>query len=154
MLETAENLRLSHQLCFALYAATHAIIRSYRGMLGELGLTYPQYLVLVTLMEHSTMTSGELARALKLDAGTLTPLLKRLAAAGLVSRERRPEDERIVDISLTAEGWALHDGLARTQNEVACRTGLTPEDMAALRASLHDLTDSLACCDRELAELV
>src|SRR5580698_186216 len=132
MLDTAEDLRLSQQLCFALYAATHAIIRSYRGMLSELGLTYPQYLVLVTLMEHETMTSGELARALKLDAGTLTPLLKRLAAAGLIARERRLDDERVVDISLTAEGWALHDGLARTQNQVACRTGLAPEDMAAL----------------------
>ena len=154
MLDAAENLRLSHQLCFALYAATHAIIRSYRGMLGELGLTYPQYLVLVTLMEQPSMTSGELARALKLDAGTLTPLLKRLAAAGLVARERRMDDERVVDISLTAEGWALHDGLARTQNEVACRTGLTPQDMAVLRASLHDLTDALASCDREVAELV
>ncbi len=113
-MDAAENLRLSQQLCFALYAATHAIIRSYRGMLGELGLTYPQYLVLVTLMEHPSMTSGALARALKLDAGTLTPLLKRLAAAGLVLRERRQEDERVVDVSLTAEGWALHDALVRT----------------------------------------
>ncbi len=153
-MDAAENLRLSQQLCFALYAATHAIIRSYRGMLGELGLTYPQYLVLVTLMEHPSMTSGALARALKLDAGTLTPLLKRLAAAGLILRERRQEDERVVDVSLTKEGWALHDALVRTQHLVACRTGLTPEDMAALRTSLHDLADMLACPDQELAEAV
>ncbi len=96
-------LRLENQLCFALYAATNAITRSYRGVLGELGLTYPQYLVLVALLDVPSMTSGELARALRLDAGTLTPMLKRLAAAGLIERTRRTGDERVIDNKLTAD---------------------------------------------------
>lgn len=138
-----DELRLDNQLCFALYAATHAITRSYRGMLGELGLTYPQYLVLLALMEQPMMTSGALARALKLDAGTLTPLLKRLAAAGLVARERRAEDERVVEITLTTAGRALQHELVRTRQAVVCRTAMAADDMAALRLALQTLTDSL-----------
>ncbi len=153
-LDAAENLRLNQQLCFALYAASHAIIRSYRGRLNALGLTYPQYLVLVTLMEHPRMASGELARTLQLDAGTLTPLLKRLAAAGLVARERRQTDERVVEISLTPEGWALRDALAQTQDMVASHTGLSPDALAALRTSLHTLTDTLAASERDMAEAI
>jgi DNA-binding transcriptional ArsR family regulator len=116
-----DDLRLENQLCFALYAATHAITRTYRGKLGELGLTYPQYLVLLALLEQPMMTSGALARALKLDAGTLTPLLKRLATAGLVARERRAQDERVVEISLTPAGRPGHVGVA------ACAAGFDRE---------------------------
>lgn len=139
-----DELRLNEQLCFALYAATHAITRSYRGMLGQLGLTYPQYLVLLALMDQPKMTSGALARALKLDAGTLTPLLKRLASAGLVSRERRADDERVVEIQLTPAGQALHDDLLRTRRTVVCRMGLTSEGVSDLRDALHELTETLA----------
>ncbi len=151
-MDAAENLRLNQQLCFALYAASHAIIRSYRSRLNELGLTYPQYLVLLALIEHPRMTSGELARTLKLDAGTLTPLLKRLSAAGLVARERRQNDERVVEISLTPQGRALHDALAQTQAMVASHTGLSPEALATLRASLHLLTDTLVTTERNAPE--
>jgi DNA-binding MarR family transcriptional regulator len=138
-----DSLRLDNQLCFALYAATHAITRSYRGRLGELGLTYPQYLVLLALMQQPMMTSGALARALKLDAGTLTPLLKRLAAAGLVARERRAQDERVVEISLTPAGLALHDDLLNTRERVVCQTGLDEQAIAKLRNALQELTDHL-----------
>ncbi len=147
-----EDLHLNNQLCFALYAATHAITRAYRGLLGELGLTYPQYLVLLALLEQPTMTSGALARALKLDAGTLTPLLKRLAAAGLVSRERRAEDERVVEISLTHAGRALHDELLRAQQAVICRTSLAPHEMAVLRSALHGLTETLSAPEDAVLE--
>ncbi len=146
-----EALWLDNQLCFALYAATNAITRSYRGVLGPLGLTYPQYLVLVKLLEKPSMTSGELARSLRLDAGTLTPMLKRLAAAGLIERTRRLEDERVVDNQLTATGLALKGQLAEAQEHVQCRTGLEEGQIAALRAALASLTSTL-CALPEDAE--
>ena len=146
------DLRLDNQLCFALYAATHAITRAYRGKLGELGLTYPQYLVLLALLDTPVMTSGALARALKLDAGTLTPLLKRLATAGLVARERRAQDERVVEITLTPAGRALHDDLLRARERVVCRTGLDRADMAALRDALHTLTETLSAAEEAVLE--
>lgn len=138
-----EALRLENQLCFALYAATNAITRNYRGPLGELGLTYPQYLVLVALLNVPSQTSGELARALKLDAGTLTPMLKRLSAAGLIERTRRTGDERVIDNRLTSKGYDLRDGLLEAQRQVACHTHLTPAEVEELRSDLHCLADNL-----------
>lgn len=138
-----EALRLENQLCFALYAATNAITRSYRGVLSEFGLTYPQYLVLVSLIEVPSMTSGELARALKLDAGTLTPMLKRLAAAGLIERTRRVGDERVIDNRLTPTGAGLRDDLLRSQQHVACRIEMGSEEVNELRVSLQRLVDKL-----------
>ena len=140
---SVESLRLEDQLCFALYAATNAITRSYRSVLGGLGLTYPQYLVLVALLDVSSRTSGELARALKLDAGTLTPMLKRLAAAGLIERTRRVGDERVIDNRLTEAGFGLRKDLLRAQTEVTCRTGMDGQDIDALRERLHALADNL-----------
>ena len=138
-----EPLWLDNQLCFALYAATNAITRSYRGPLADLGLTYPQYLVLVTLLERPSMTSGEMARALRLDAGTLTPMLKRLAAAGLIERTRRPEDERIIDNRLSETGRALEQGLLAAQQKVIVRTGLPTGQLNSLRDALQDLSTNL-----------
>lgn len=146
------DLHLDNQLCFALYTATHAITRSYRSRLADIGLTYPQYLVLLALLEQPVMTSGALARALKLDAGTLTPLLKRLAAAGLVARHRRVADERVVEISLTEAGRALHDDLVRARERVVCHTGLSANDMALLREALQKLTESLSADEMAFEE--
>ncbi len=148
-----EPLWLDNQLCFALYAATNAITRSYRVPLGELGLTYPQYLVLVTLLERPSMTSGELARALKLDAGTLTPMLKRLASAGFIDRTRRVADERIIDNRISDKGRALQDGLLQAQAHVKCRTGLLEEELSSLRAALNRLSVNLAKLPDEDLEL-
>ncbi len=136
--------RLDQQLCFALYAATHAITRSYRTMLGEIGLTYPQYLVLLVLMQHGACTVQGVANALRLNASTLTPLLKRLAEAGLVRRQRDAGDERVVSVSLTRKGAELRQVLAQIQQQVVCRTGLDEGEFAALRSSLHALVDRLA----------
>ena len=147
-----DALRLENQLCFALYAATNAITRSYRGVLGELGLTYPQYLVLVALLDVPSMTSGELARALRLDAGTLTPMLKRLAAAGLIERTRRAGDERVIDNKLTDTGMALREDLLRAQQHVACRTQLEPGLLQELRDRLHSLTDTLCATPETVDE--
>src|SRR4051812_2398954 len=96
----APSVDLEDQLCFALYAASRAVTARYRPMLEELGLTYPQYLVMMLLWEEDNQTVGQLGARLALDSGTLSPLLKRLTAAGLVTRHRRGEDERSLSIAL------------------------------------------------------
>ena len=148
-----DALFLDNQLCFALYAATNAITRSYRDMLGRVGLTYPQYLVMVKLTEVESMTSGELARALRLDAGTLTPMLKRLASAGLIERTRRVEDERVIDNQLTAAGLALRQDLLAAQQHVICRIGMEHDQVAALREQLKQLSDTLSAPAEHATEL-
>lgn len=137
------SLRLDNQLCFALYAATHAMTRAYRTVLGELGLTYPQYLVLIVLFETNGMTVSALGERLHLDSGTLTPLLKRLAAAGLVLRQRRRADEREVEVSLTPAGAELEMKLADARSSLFCRVGLSERDISALRGDLTRLLATL-----------
>jgi DNA-binding MarR family transcriptional regulator len=139
-----ENLRLDRQLCFALYAATHALTRAYRGPLGEVGLTYPQYLVMLVLWEADGLPLGAIARALSLDAATLTPLVKRIEQAGLVSRQRSASDERIVEVRLTGAGRRLQSDVARIQQRVACQTGLAPAEFEDLRRTLHQLVDTMS----------
>lgn len=108
MAATAENpLALDRQVCFALYAASRVVTAAYRPLLEPLGLTYPQYLVMLVLWERGTIAVGEISMALHLDSGTLSPLLKRLEAGGLVRRRRSADDERRVLIELTDEGRAL-----------------------------------------------
>src|SRR5579885_1180591 len=102
-----EIFKLDKQLCFALYEASRATIDLYRPLLDELGITYPQYLVLLILWERGTCSVKELGGLLHLDSGTLSPLLKRLEATGFIKRQRRAADERVVDISLTETGQAL-----------------------------------------------
>src|ERR1700716_965582 len=98
------SLLLDDQLCFALYAASRAVTNRYRPLLDELDLTYPQYLVMLVLWQHGAVSVKDVGAALHLDYGTLTPLIKRLEAAGLVRRERRADDERSVAVSLTEQG--------------------------------------------------
>lgn len=140
-MSSSASLRLDEQLCFALYAATNTITRAYRGPLAQVGLTYPQYLAMLVLWEHGEQTVRGLADRLALDSSTITPLLKRLAAAGLVSRERDTDDERIVRIRLTAQGAALHGPVADIQKHVACQTQLTYDEFVDLRARLHQLVE-------------
>lgn len=140
-----DALRLDQQMCFALYAAANAITRAYRAPLAQLGLTYPQYLVLLVLWDpdRSSHTVKGLADALQLDSSTLTPLLKRLEAAGFVSRERQSGDERVVRIRLTAAGRALRTPVAAVQQDVACRTRLNESEFTEFRSQLHQLTRTL-----------
>ncbi|WP_158742727.1 MarR family winged helix-turn-helix transcriptional regulator [Acidisphaera sp. L21] len=150
----SRNLYLSNQLCFALYAATNAITRSYRGPLTELGFTYTQYLVLAALMEQPSMTSVELCRALKIDPSTMTPMLQRMKAAGLIERSRRAEDERIIDNQLTAAGRDLESGMNQAQAQVKCDLALSDEAIGNLRKVLHELTEALeTAVDRAAAPL-
>ena len=106
-------LQLDNQLCFALYSASLAMTKLYKPLLDPLGLTYPQYLVMLVLWEHETLSVSELGERLFLDSGTLTPLLKRMEAADLVQRTRSARDERRVDITLTPAGRKLKAGAAR-----------------------------------------
>jgi DNA-binding MarR family transcriptional regulator len=138
-----EQLRLDRQLCFALYAASGLVTKAYRPLLEPLGLTYPQYLVMLVLWEESPRTVGELGEALDLDSGTLTPLLKRLEAAGLVSRTRDPADERRVQVTPTPKGLALRERAAAIPEAMACALPLPPADLVDLRATLQDFARKL-----------
>ena len=137
------QLRLDNQLCFALYAASGLVTRAYRPLLEPLGLTYPQYLVMLALWERDGLTVSELGERLFLDSGTLTPLLKRLESADLLVRLRDVQDERRVRITLTGQGRALRDGAQPIPHCVLARTQCTPADIGALTAQLHALRDRL-----------
>lgn len=134
----------SRMLCFALYAATRAMQAAYGPLLAPHGLTYPQYLVLGVLWETpDPQTVGAIGRALDLDSNTLTPLVKRMETAGLVTRRRNDRDERQVLVALTPVGQALRDGTAHVPGSIAARTGLTDADIAALRDTVNRLRDRL-----------
>jgi DNA-binding MarR family transcriptional regulator len=136
-------LKLDAQLCFPLYAASNLLTRLYRPLLEELGLTYPQYLVMLVLWERAPASVGELSATLYLDSGTLTPLLKRLEGAGLVRRQRSVADERRVEVSLTRDGQALKKRALEVPGAMACRIGLGNERFIGLRAELRALMELL-----------
>ncbi|MGY0235251.1 MarR family winged helix-turn-helix transcriptional regulator [Longispora urticae] len=137
------ELELRHQLCFALYSASRAVTALYRPLLDELGLTYPQYLVMLVLWERDARTVKELGAELRLDSGTLSPLLKRLEAADLLTRERSPEDERSVTVSLTTRGVALREKAEEIPGRLFCGTDLAGDELAELRDTLTRLTDKI-----------
>ena len=138
------QLELDLQLCFPLYAASRAVTRAYAPLLAAAGLTYPQYLALLALWSGpAEQTVGDLGRRLRLDSGTLTPLLKRLEAAGLVTRRRDPGDERRVVVALTPEGDALQEQVAHVPGAIVERLGLPAQDLFALRSLLDRLLDSI-----------
>ncbi len=138
-----QALRLDAQLCFPLYAASNLLTRLYRPLLDELGLTYPQYLVMLVLWQQAPASVGELSEKLYLDSGTLTPLLKRLEAAGLVRRQRSAVDERRVEVSLTPNGEALKKRALQVPGAMACRIGMDNERFIGLRAELQALMQLL-----------
>lgn len=139
-----DNLLLDNQLCFALYSATNSITRVYRQLLDEHDLTYPQYLVLLVLWEKDGIAVRDLMRRLKLDSGTLSPILKRLERAGMVNKQRNDIDERIVRISLTEKSKQLKPMIAEVQKQVACQTGLENKEFFALLQQLNQLADTLS----------
>ena len=131
-------LDLDRQLCFALYSASLAMTKAYKPMLVELGLTYPQYLVMLALWQHGSQRVGELGERLGLDSGTLTPLAKRLQMLGLIERKRSDVDERQVEISLTAEGKKLR---ARAEPIPMCVLQLTGCQLPQLESLTRELKD-------------
>ncbi len=128
----ASSTRLNRMLCFATYSAGLAFNRVYKLLLEPLGLTYPQYLVMLVLWDAEGLTVSDIGKQLFLDSGTLTPLLKRLQAAGLIERTRDANDERQVRVSLTARGKALEEQSAAIMPEMVCALGQTESRLAAL----------------------
>ncbi|AUZ33974.1 MarR family transcriptional regulator [Arthrobacter sp. PGP41] len=135
--------RLDRQVCFALYSASRAATAVYRPVLEELGLTYPQYLVMLVLWENEPRGVKEIGEELGLDSGTLSPLLKRLEALGLVERRRSGEDERRVAIHLTPAGRELSAKAGAIPQRLAQAAGLTAAELDQLRSTLGRLTDAL-----------
>lgn len=138
-----DPLLLDNQLCYALYAAAHRMTKSYRPLLERLGLTYPQYLVLLVLWEQDGVTVSEIGRRLRLDSGTLTPVLKRLESAGLLRRTRRQSDEREVEIGLTAQGRDLRGDAAAVRESVMCQLEMSEPEIRLLRRELNLVIDRL-----------
>ena len=139
----ADPLSLDNQLCFALYAASHAIKKAYRPLLDELGLTYPQYLILLVLWNGVPLKVSDIGHRLHLDSGTLTPVLKRLETMGLLKRTRRVEDEREVEISLTAPGRDLRERAVGVRREIVHQLKMSESEIAALRTDLDTLIATL-----------
>ena len=145
--QTTDPPLLDNQLCYALYAAAHRMTKSYRPLLERLGLTYPQYLVLLVLWEQDGVTVSEIGRRLRLDSGTLTPVLKRLESAGFLIRTRRQSDEREVEIALTPDGTALRADAVSVRESVMCQLELSEPEIRALRQDLSALIERLSVND-------
>jgi DNA-binding MarR family transcriptional regulator len=131
-----ELLKLENQFCFALVTAARNVVSLYRPVLEPLGLTHPQYLVMLALWERSPRSLGELAEELAMEPATLSPLVKRLEAQGRVSRGRRAQDERVLEIALTEEGRALRERALAVPQQIMERTGMDAEQLAHLRDGL------------------
>ena len=138
-----DPLNLDLQLCFALYSAQRAMVHAYQSELEPLGLTYPQYLVLLVLWERDGLTVSELGERLSLDSGTLTPLTKRLEAQGLINRVRSSDDERRVEMHLTKKGAELKKRARNIPVAMFCKARLPMPQLAELRGALHRLAQTL-----------
>lgn len=138
------SLLLEDQLCFTLYAASRAVTSAYRNILESTGLTYPQYLVMLVLWQHGTVVVKDLIAALQLEYGTITPLIKRLEATGLITRRRRGDDERVVEVALTVEGEALRERIHCVPVAIGEAMGLSPEEVNAAQILLRRLAGNAA----------
>lgn len=141
--EIADPLELDRQVCFALAVASRSVIAFYRPILEPLGLTHPQYLVMLALWEQSPVRFGELAKRLNLDLATLSPLIRRLEAAGLVQRRKGEDDARVVEIEPTDAGRALREQAIQVPIQVVDRLGLPIERLEALRNELGALIEAV-----------
>ncbi len=132
-------LKLDHQLCFPLYACAKEVVRRYKPFLDELDLTYTQYIAMMLLWERGNMTSKELGKALFLDSGTLTPMLKKMEAKGLITRRRDAADERNLALGLTEKGFALRERAVQVPGLIAQCMELEPEEAVTLYTILYKL---------------
>lgn len=139
-----DPLSLDEQLCFALYAASRAVMKSYREELTVTGLTYPQFLVLIVLWERDGATISYIGKRLHLDSGTLTPLMKRLEAENIVERRRGKSDEREVEVWLTQKGKDLKKGAAAAHEAINERLGFGHDDRKSLRSDLLSIRNNLS----------
>ncbi len=136
-------LSLGNQICFAVYSTAHAFNSVYKPLLDRLSLTYPQYLVMLVLWERDRLSVKQIGEQLFLDSGTLTPLLKRLEAARLLSRTRSANDERELRITLTPQGQALREKARAVPQAILAATDCSVPELSAMRDSLHALRDRL-----------
>jgi len=136
-------LRLDNQICFAIYSTAHAFNRVYKPLLDRLGLTYPQYLVMLVLWERDGVPVKEIGERLYLDSGTLTPLLKRLEQAGLIKRTRSTEDERLVLVSLTSHGQALKDKARAVPPSILAASQCSIAELSAVKNEIVALRNRL-----------
>ena len=139
-----EALKLENQLCFPLYACAREVVKKYKPFLDDIGLTYTQYVTMLVLWEKPEITSKEIGERLHLDSGTLTPVIKKLADKGLVTRRRAPEDERNLVVALTDAGLALRDRAASIPGQMAGCVRLDPEDARTLYRILYQLLDGIS----------
>ncbi|GAA0342046.1 hydroperoxide stress response transcriptional regulator OhrR [Bowmanella denitrificans] len=139
-----EALRLDNQLCFALYSTSLAMGKLYKPLLNRLGLTYPQYLMMLVLWEEDGLTSTDMGKRLQQDLGALSPVIKRLENQGLLERRRSAEDERRVQLFLTGQGKAMRDQAQQLPGEVLCASGLQLEQLASLKQQLDSLRANLS----------
>lgn len=136
-------LKISNQLCFPIYALSKEITNQYRPLLEKLDLTYPQYLVLMVLWEHQKLNVCEIGKILRLDSGTLTPLLKRLEAKQIVKRERSKQDERIVDVSLTEKGIALEEDAVCIPVQLMEKVQLSAEEILQFKTIINKIFNTI-----------
>lgn len=134
---------LENQLCFPLYACSREVVKKYKPYLDEIGLTYTQYIAMMVLWEKKSINVKSLGEALYLDSGTLTPLLKKLQANGLVTRNRLPEDERNLIVSLTKKGEELREQALEVPQKVGSCLRIEPQKALALRSLLNEILESL-----------
>ncbi|MDE2319052.1 MAG: MarR family transcriptional regulator [Rhodospirillales bacterium] len=139
----AVTARLDDFLCFSIYAAEHAFSRAYKPLLADIRLTYPQYLVMTVLWEEDDQSVGQLGTKLSLESSTLTPLLKRMEADGLLSRHRDKQDERVVRVKLTEQGDKLRERAAKIPACILGATGMSLEELGRLRDQITQLTQRL-----------
>lgn len=142
-------LKLENQLCFALVTAARNVVSIYRPVLEPLGLTHPQYLVMLALWEDAPRTLGGLAEELAMEPATLSPIIKRLEAQGLVIRARRADDERVLDIGLTAMGRALRERALEVPQQIMERVGMGADELGTLRDALAPFAARSAAALRE-----
>ena len=138
-MEKYDQLKLSNQLCFPLYAAARKIVNAYTPLFRDLGLTYTQYIVFMVLWEEDGLPVGTLCRRLFLDSGTLTPLLKKMEAQGWIQRKRSETDERVVEVFLTEAGWQMRERVAEIPAAVASCISLSPDQAKELYVLLYDV---------------
>lgn len=138
-----ETPKLGNQLCFPFYVIAKEIAGLYRTLLEELDITYPQYLVMMVLWEHQRLTVNQIGEKLSLDSGTLTPLLKRLEAKSYIIRQRKIEDERVVEISLTDEGERLQDQACLIPSKMNQKLNLSETDVKELKGAINILLEKL-----------
>ena len=139
-----ESLRLSNQVCFPLYAASREVIKLYKPFLDEYNLTYTQYITMLVLWEDGKITIKELCKKLYLDSGTITPVIKKLEAMGLLIKYRDKSDERIVNVELTDKGRELKEEIVKVPEQVSCKVNGSMEDLLILKNLLEKVLDEIS----------